>query len=141
MFWLYWLVIAIVLTVIEAMTVNIVSIWFVISSLMAMIVSLFTDNLVIQIGVFVIVGVILLLLTKPIIDKYLKQKNIKTNLDRVIGMTGIVTEEIKKNSVGEIKVDGKRWSAISNMKIPVGHNVKVLKIDGVKLIVEKENDL
>lgn len=141
MFWLYWLVIAIVLTVIEAMTVNIVSIWFVISSLMAMIVSLFTDNLVIQIGVFVIVGVILLLLTKPIIDKYLKQKNIKTNLDRVIGMTGIVTEEIKKNSVGEIKVDGKRWSAISNMKIPVGDNVKVLKIDGVKLIVEKENDL
>ena len=141
MFWLYWLVIAIVLTVIEAVTVNIVSIWFVISSLIAMIVSLFTDNLVIQIGVFVIVGVILLFLTKPIIDKYLKQKNIKTNLDRVIGMTGIVTEEIKKNSIGEIKVDGKRWSAISNVKIPVGENVKVLKIDGVKLIVEKENDL
>ncbi len=141
MFWLYWLVIAIVLIVIEAMTINIVSIWFVISSLIAMIVSLFTDNLVIQIGVFVIVGVILLFLTKPIIDKYLKQKNIKTNLDRVIGMTGIVTEEIKKNSIGEIKVDGKRWSAISNVKIPVGENVKVLKIDGVKLIVEKENDL
>ena len=141
MFWLYWLVIAIVLIVIEAMTINIVSIWFVISSLIAMIVSLFTDNLVIQIGVFVIVGVILLFLTKPIIDKYLKQKNIKTNLDRVIGMTGIVTEEIKKNSIGEIKVDGKRWSAISNMKILVGENVKVLKIDGVKLIVEKENDL
>ena len=56
-------------------------------------------------------------------------------------MTGIVTEEIKKNSIGEIKVDGKRWSAISNMKILVGENVKVLKIDGVKLIVEKENDL
>lgn len=141
MFWFYWLVIAIVLIVIEAVTVNIVSIWFVISSLIAMIVSLFTDNLVIQIGVFVIVGVILLFLTKPIIDKYLKQKNIKTNLDRVIGMTGIVTEEIKKNSIGEIKVDGKRWSAISNVKIPVGENVKVLKIDGVKLIVEKENDL
>ena len=55
-------------------------------------------------------------------------------------MSGVVTEEIKKNTVGEIKVDGKRWSAISDKKIGVGSTVKVLKIDGVKLVVEKESD-
>ena len=53
-------------------------------------------------------------------------------------MTGIVTEEIKKNTVGEVKVDGKKWSAISDTSIKVDEEVVVEKIDGVKLIVKKE---
>jgi membrane protein implicated in regulation of membrane protease activity len=51
-------------------------------------------------------------------------------------MQGIVTEEIRKNEVGEVKVDGKKWSAIADNKIEVGSIVKILKINGVKLKVE-----
>lgn len=59
------------------------------------------------------------------------------NLERIIGMNGIVTEEIKKNAVGEVKVDGKLWSAIAEKRIKQDEEVKVLSIDGVKLVVEK----
>lgn len=139
-YWVYWIIIAVILTIIEACTTNIVCIWFVASSLLAMIISLFTDNLIIQIGVFALLGVILLILTKPFINKYLKKQNVKTNLDRVVGMIGTVTHEITKNNIGEVKVDGKKWSAISKQKLNIGETVKVLKIEGVKLVVEKEEE-
>ena len=61
----------------------------------------------------------------------------KTNLDRVIGENALVTLEIDKNKIGEVKVDGKKWSAISNKKIKEGSTVKVLSIEGVKLKVEE----
>ena len=61
----------------------------------------------------------------------------KTNLDRVVDMEGIVTEKISKNNPGEVKVDGKRWTAISDKTIEEGKTVKILKIEGVKLIVEE----
>ena len=133
----FWLILVIFLGMIELITVGLVSIWFVISGIVAMILSFFIDNFVIQFGVFVILGVVLMLFTRKTLEKYF-HKPIKTNLDRVVGLEGIVTEEIRKDSVGEVKVDGKRWSAIADDEIKVGSIVKILHIDGVKLKVEKE---
>lgn len=133
----FWLVLIIFLGILEAITINLVSIWFVISGLCSLILSFFTDNFVLQFGIFVIGGVILMLLTKKNIEKKLLKRKEKTNLDRVIGMKGIVTEEIKKMEVGEVKVDGKKWSAISSKNLPKGSTVKVLKMKGVKLEVEE----
>ncbi len=133
----FWLILVIFLGMIELITVGLVSIWFVISGIVAMILSFFIDNFVIQFGVFVILGVVLMLFTRKTLEKYFP-KPIKTNLDRVVGLEGIVTEEIRKDSVGEVKVDGKRWSAIADKEIKVGSIVKILHIDGVKLKVEKE---
>jgi len=135
--WIMWLVIIVFLTVIEISTVNLVTVWFIASSVLSLILSFFLDSFYIQFLVFGIVGIILMITTRPLIMKYLHPKNIKTNLDRVIGMTGIVTEEIKKNVIGEVKVDGKKWSAIADKKIEVGSEVVVLEIDGVKLKVKK----
>lgn len=134
-----WLIIAIVLGVVEVVTVNLVSIWFVISSILAMVVSMFTDNLYIQIGVFVIIGILLMPISKKIYNK-IKKNNVSTNIDRIIGMKGIVTEDITKNNIGEVKVDGKRWSAYSNENINKGEVVKVVKINSVKLYVERISD-
>ncbi len=134
-----WLVLAIVLGLIEVFTVNLVSIWFVISSILAMITSMFTDNLYIQIGVFVLIGILLMPISKRIYNK-IKKNNISTNVDRIIGMTGIVTEDITKDTIGEVKVDGKRWSAYSNDNINKGEVVKVVKINSVKLYVERISD-
>lgn len=134
-----WLIIAIVLGVVEVVTVNLVSIWFVISSILAMIVSMFTDNLYIQIGVFVIIGILLMPISKKIYNK-IKKNNVSTNIDRIIGMKGIVTEDITKDAIGEVKVDGKRWSAYSNDSINKGEVVKVVKINSVKLYVERISD-
>ena len=131
-----WLLISVFLGVIEALTTNLVSIWFVISGLFAMIVSIFTDNLCIQIGVFVIVGIIMFPISKKIYKK-IKLEKVSTNLDRIIGMKGLVTMDITKDNIGEVKVDGKLWSAYSDTNISKGENIRVLSINSVKIKVEK----
>lgn len=134
-----WLAIAICLAVLEMSTVNLVSIWYVISSLAAMILSLFIDNIFIQVSVFVLGGTLLLILTKNAVKKILPQKT-KTNIDRIIGMQGIVTEKITKKTPGEVKVDGKRWTAIADENISVDTTVKILEINSTKLKVAREED-
>lgn len=136
--WIFWLVLVIVLTIVELATVNLLTIWFVISGIVAMILSFFIDDVTIVSTVFVLLGILLLFTTRPLLKKYLPTQRTRTNADRIIGMHGVVTEEIKKNSVGEVKVDGKKWSAISNSKIPVGSEVIIEAIDGVKAVVRKE---
>lgn len=136
----FWTFLIIILTIVEAATVELVTIWFIASAIVALIISMFVDNLLLQFGVFVILGVILLITTRPLLIKLLKPKNEKTNLDRVVGGKAIVTEDIFPDEKGEVKIDGKRWTAISKEKLVVGTPVKVLKIDGVKLQVEKWED-
>lgn len=75
--------------------------------------------------------------TRKTLMKLFKNKNVETNLDRVVGMTGIVTEKID-GEYGEVKVDGKKWTAYSDEQIDVHEKVKVLQINGVKLKVKKE---
>ena len=70
----------------------------------------------------------------------MKSNKVATNLDRVIGMDAVVTEDILKHEVGEVKVDGKKWSAISKEEFKKGDIVSVKKIEGVKLIVTKKED-
>ena len=135
--WIFWLILVIVLTIIEVATVNLLTIWFVISGIVALILSFFIEDVAIVSTIFAVLGIILLITTRPILKKYLPTQRERTNIDRVIGMKGLVTEEIKKNVIGEVKVDGKKWSAISNKKIEVGEEVIVDAIDGVKLIVRK----
>ena len=137
--WIFWLVLVVFLSFIEATTVNLVTIWFVVSGIVALVLSFFISDVAILSSVFVILGVIFLFLSRPIVKKLRTcTKECKTNLDRIIGLHGIVTEEIKKNELGEVKVDGKRWSAISKENIKKDEELIVDAIDGVKLIVRKE---
>ena len=138
--WITWLIIIILLVVLEIVTINLVSIWFIISCIVSLFISFIVDSFYIQFSIFVCLGLILMLLTRPYLVKKLSRKKVSTNLDRVIGMEGIVTEEITKFKIGEVKVDGKKWSAISNEKIKVGEEVIIEDIDGVKLIVRKEEE-
>lgn len=134
-----WFIIFIVLLIIEIFTVNLVTIWFAIGALAAIISTYFTDNLIIQISIFIVVSILMLIILKPLTKRFRNKKAVATNLDRVIGMEAIVTEEISKNKIGEVRVDGKKWSAVADEKIPVDTVVRVQKIEGVKLIVKKED--
>lgn len=133
----FWLALIIVLTVIEVITVNLTTIWFVASALVSLVLSFFIDSFELQFGVFVIGGIIFLLTTRPYLVKKLKVKNSKTNLDRVIGMQGIVTVDISKLNPGEVKVDGKLWTAVSSSDIKKDTIIEVLDIEGVKLRVKE----
>ena len=107
-----WLAIVIILVVIELITVNLVTIWFIASGLLAMIISMFTNNMLIQFFVFSVGGTAFLIITKPMLDKKNKHINVRTNLDRVLDMKGVVSEKIDVNKIGEVKVDGKKMERI-----------------------------
>lgn len=135
----YWIILFLVLLLIELVTVNLVSIWFAIGSLVAFITSFFTDSILIQLLVFVVVSIVSLFVTLPMVKKFKdKEKIVPTNLDRVIGKEAEVVKEIKPNHYGEVQVFGTTWTATSKDTLDVGEKVKVLKMDGVKLIVERE---
>ena len=134
-----WLTIAVILAIIEMSTVNLVSIWYIISSIIAMLISLITDNIIIQVSVFVLGGTLLLILTKDAVKKLLPEKT-KTNIDRIIGMEGIVLEKITKKTPGVVKVDGKHWTAIADENIEIEETVKILEINSTKLKVEKTKE-
>ena len=136
--WYIWLIAAAVFFIIEVATVGFLIFWLGIGALFAMITSFLTDNILIQTGVFVIVSAILIPITKPFVDKYLVRKTIPTNTYSVLNKIGIVIKEITSpDGVGLVKIDGEVWSAKSDndTQINKGTEVKVLKIDGVKLIV------
>ena len=134
---LKWLIVIIICCFLEAITVNLVSVWFIASGIVALIASLFTDSFEIQLGIFVILGIFLLITTRKPLQKLVNQKKEKTNIDRIFDMTGVVTEEISKNKSGVVKIDGKYWTAISDETIQKDSIVKVLQINSTKLKVKK----
>ncbi len=134
---LAWLTIILLLVVIEVSTVQLTTVWFVVSGIISMILSIFINSIEIQFAIFVIGGIVLLFTTRPYLMKKLKVKESRTNLDRVVGMNGVVTQDIDKLKPGEVKVDGKMWTAIANEEIKKGKVVEILKIEGVKLKVKE----
>lgn len=137
---LIWIGVAVVMAVLEMTTVQLVSVWFVLGALCAAVTGLFTDSVPIQLAVFVCVSLLALLITRPLVAKF-KRNNVKvnTNADRMIGKTGeMQTDLIDAEAIGQAKVLGGVWTVkTDNPPLQKGDKVRVLAIEGVKLIVEK----
>lgn len=137
-----WLIIIISLIIIELITAGLVSIWFAFGALASFIVSYFTNNLFVQIPIFIAVSIISLVITRPLAKKYLIKEEVKTNVNKLIGENAIVIEKLSKTQMGKVKVDGQIWSAINSEKgvINIDSEVEVLSIEGVKLVVRKKEN-
>jgi membrane protein implicated in regulation of membrane protease activity len=127
--------------VLEGMTAQLVSIWFVLGSIAGLISAICNVPIIAQVVIFIAVTVITLALTRPIVKKRLNTKVQKTNADRCIGQDAVVIEDIDNLApTGQVKTDGKVWTARSSDQnvIPKDSVVTVEKIDGVKLIVSRK---
>ena len=134
-----WLIFAVFMLICEGLTSQLVSIWFVIGGLCAAATCFFTDSILIQSLVFIVVSLVCLVATRPLVKKFVSNKKEPTNSDRLIGRVGLVTTDILNHTgEGQVNVDGKIWSAksIDDNDIKAGANVKVCSIEGVKLVVE-----
>lgn len=133
-----WLWIAIAFAVIEAVTVGIVSIWFAIGALAAMLTSVFIDQLFIQFIVFFTVSAFLLVKTRKIAVEKLKIGQHKTNIDELMGEECVVFTAITPFEPGEVKLNGKIWRAMSesHQNYEVGELAHVLRIEGVTIIIK-----
>lgn len=135
-----WLMVAIILIIIELATINLTTIWFIISALITMFLSFVITNIFIQFSIFVLLGIVLLITTKPILLKYFDKSKIKTNVYSLIGTRGIVIEDIRGKEYGVVKVEGKIWTAFSEEEIKKDTYIKVVSIKGNKLEVKKEEE-
>lgn len=136
-----WIALIICFSVMEAMTAQLVSIWFVVGSAASLAGYFFGANEVLQLVIFVIVSLIALAATRPIVKKYLKTKIQPTNADSAIGLEAVVTERIDNiRSQGAVKLKGLEWTArsLNGDEIDKDEIVTVKAIEGVKLIVEKK---
>ena len=136
----FWIIAMVVFLVIEAVTVGIVSVWFAIGALFAMVTAMLGANLWVQITVFLVVSAIALYFTRPLVKKFVNNKVEPTNADMLIGKECRVVETIDNLSgTGAVYVDGKTWTARAAHEeiILEGQLVKAERIEGVKLIVSK----
>lgn len=136
---IFWLIAFVIFAVGEGMTVGLVSIWFAIGALGGMVTAALGGQLWVQIGVFLMVSALCLLFFKPLSKKLFQNRVSRTNADRVIGETAVVTQAIDNDRAeGQVRVDGQIWTARSahGVVIPADTQVRVLRIEGVKVIVE-----
>lgn len=137
----FWVVALVVFLIVEAVTAGLVSIWFVFGSLVALICAALGAAVWLQIFWFVIVSVATLVLTRPLVKRYVDSRSVATNADRSIGRTAVVTERIDNlAAAGAVNLDGVVWTARSTddaVAIETGERVTVRAIEGVKLIVER----
>lgn len=133
-----WFIAIFVFVLIEVFTASLVTIWFVGGAFVAWLLSIAHVGSTVQVIVFFVVSIGLLIYTRPILENLMKYKKVPTNIDSLIGAKGIVTDSITEYHIGEVKLEGKYWSAksMSGDSIDVGEEVEVIKIDGVKLIVK-----
>ena len=137
---LIWLISFFGLLLIEFFTVGLVSIWFAVGALAALLTTFVTESVLIQSIVFAVVSVITLIVAQPLMKKFKVNSFEPTNTDRVIGKVAYVTKEIKSNEYGEVVIFGNEWLAVADKEIAVGTKVIIQKIEGNKLIVKEEGE-
>ena len=133
-----WLVLMVVFLLMEAATVAMVSTWFALGSLAALLVSLLKLPVWLQATVFVIVSAVLLTALRPLVRKHITPKLTKTNVDAIVGSQGYVTADIDNvAATGKVKLGAMEWTARSatGAPIPTGTLVQVARIEGVKAFV------
>lgn len=131
-----WLIGAVIFAVIEFIVPGLISIWFAISAVATMFFSMVIESILYQGYFFIIVSIVLLFLTRSYCKKIRSQKNDK--VDRITG-TVVEIKDIDEKGNYIIYLDGKHWLGKSETLLNVGDKAKILKIEGIKLVLEKEN--
>ena len=143
MIWI-WLGCIIAFGLLEAVTAGLVSIWFVVGAIAALLAAIIGLEAIFQVVLFLLVSGAALILTRPLVKRYAQGRAVPTNADRVIGQQAKVVEAIdNENSTGAVYVDGKTWTArtAEGTVIPKGALVTVERMVGVKLFVTKKMEV
>lgn len=136
----FWICMVIGAIVIELITPTaLVSIWFACGAAIAFLLEMLGADITIQIVAFFAVSLITMVIVRPIATRYLRGNVVATNADRMINEIGLVSKDIREEAWGEVKIKGSIWSAVSKdtTTIEVGKRVKVVAIEGAKLIVKE----
>jgi len=133
-----WLAAAIIFLIIELVTPTLVFVCFFAGALASGVYSYFSpDQFYWQIGIFVIVSLALLPPTRMLAKKMDKPSAQKSNVDALVGQTGLVIKPIDPDSGGQVQIGGEIWIASADSAMAEGARIKVLSVSGARLNVEK----
>lgn len=133
-----WLVLLVLFMVVEAATVTMVSTWFALGALGALVVALLGAEFWLQLLVFGVISIVTLAMLRPIVRKHFTPRLTRTNVDSLVGKRCLVVSQVDNlNSCGQVKIGDVEWSARSTdgSVLPAGTEVKVDRVDGVKVYV------
>ncbi|MCI6997911.1 MAG: NfeD family protein [Eubacterium sp.] len=137
-----WLAVAIVLLIVEIITLGLTTIWFAGGALVACVAAALQADFLVQVILFLVVSVVLLFFTRPVAVRYMNKNRTKTNAESLMGKEAVVLQEINNlKASGQVQLNGIEWMArAENMEdvIEKGAIVYVKKIEGVKLIVTRK---
>lgn len=137
MVWI-WLIVLIVMLVLEFMTADFLTVWFAISAVPTVVIAAIWPQLVwIQVLFFFLFGFLLMIIVRKYVIKYIKKNIVSTNVDSFIGKTALVIKDINPVERGLVEFENDTWTAVSKETIEIGEHVKILAIEGNKLIVTK----
>lgn len=134
-----WVIAAVIFALIEAATTSLATLWFVGGALAAAGAALLGAGLMTQVIVFLVISIVLLILTRPLLKKRMQVGKERTNVDALIGKPAKVVKEIRRLEAGEAKVNGLTWVAVAldpDRNYPEGSEVTVVRVEGVKLVVQ-----
>lgn len=141
----FWLIAFALLLFIEFLTLGLTTIWFAGGALAAWVLAMLHCSFPIQVIAFLLISILLLLLTRPIAMKHFNRKCEKTNVERLIGQSAVVLEEIDGiHGTGKVLLNGIDWSAKAKdpeEKIAKDAIVQIEEIQGVKVVVTKKEDM
>jgi len=134
-----WIALAVIFAIIEAVTFGLATIWFAAGALIALIFVWLGAGVYVQIAAFLISSALMLILTRPLVTKYMHVGSVKTNVDSLVGKKGMVVSKITEHNYGQVKLSGQVWTAKSTnaQDIQVDTEVVVNAIEGVKLVVSQ----
>ncbi len=140
--WWLFVTVGILLMALEALTPGFIIMWFGIAFIVAAIpVYLNASTQVVLITFSITLLLLTVFVRRIFLGARSKHKGSKTNALSLVGEKGVVIEEINSvRATGLVRIHKEVWTAISNGSdvIAVDEVIVVQKIEGVKLIVEKE---
>lgn len=137
MVWI-WLGVMALAVFVEMSTMALVSVWCAVGALVCVFAAYLGASLQAQILLFVGVSILTAAVVRPLAKKYADPHKVPTNVDRLVGMEGRVTETINNDyPTGAVYIDGKTWTArsVDGAVIPKGEMVEIERMEGIKLIV------
>ena len=138
-----WLGVAVLMTVIEGLTLGLTTIWLAIAALVTMVFAFMIPSITVQIIVFLLLSILLFIFTRPIAVKKMKLGKEKTNSDRFVGMTAVVTKPVTTDNPGQVKVGGQIWTArpeVPDETFEKGITCRIAGIQGVTLLITHETE-
>ncbi|MBU0983047.1 MAG: NfeD family protein [candidate division Zixibacteria bacterium] len=138
MFWI-WMAAAVVFLIVELLTPTMIFICFAVGAACAGIYAQVGPEGSInwQVGLFAVVSVALLPLTRKFAKRMTKESAELSNVDRMIGKVALVTKDIDPDLGGRVQFEGETWAATATETIPSGARVKILSVSGTRVNVER----